>query len=51
MKSVMMVLLAVCALGAAACEEKKPEAGKPAATATGAAKPAPAPAKTGGGGW
>jgi len=56
MKRFVMVMLVGCALAAVGCEDKKTEA-KPASSAaantTGAAKQAPAPAKSAapGGGW
>ncbi|APR75777.1 Hypothetical protein A7982_01123 [Minicystis rosea] len=57
MKSLVTVVLLACAFAAVGCDDKKGD-GKPAstsaaATATGAAKQAPAPAKSAapGGGW
>ena len=56
MKTIVAAVLAVGALTALGCEDKKPEAkpeAKPAATAAAAKTAAPAPAKSAkaGGGW
>jgi hypothetical protein len=56
MRIVLSVMLAVCSLAAAGCDDKKPDVAKPAPTAastsTADAKPAPPPAKTAApGGW
>jgi|HubBroStandDraft_6_1064221.scaffolds.fasta_scaffold385095_2 hypothetical protein len=54
MRIVVSVVLVLCSLAAAGCDDKKPDGDKPATTAaaTSTAKPAPAPAKTAApGGW